>query len=141
MEFDSMKKFFSLIAIVLFSVVAVSAQTRAKGSTSDLQRSHRAGAEKRVANHNAAKFQDARAFRLRPSTIYLKNGLSTDEVLRLLGTPTSISERLEGNSHLATYIFHRSEGRIFVAEFENGVLINSRTEDQVEISRRTPRPA
>lgn len=129
MEFDRMKKFFSLIAIVLFSVVAVAAQTRVKGSFSDLLRSRRAGVEKRAANHKAARFQDARAFRLRPSTIYLKNGLSTDEVLRLMGTPTSVSERQEGNAHLATYIFHRSEGRIFVANFENGVLINSWTED------------
>lgn len=124
-----MKKFFSLIAIVLFSVVAVSAQTRVKGSFSDLQRSRRSGVEKRAANHRAAKFQDARAFRLRPSSIYLKNGLSTDEVLRLLGTPTSVSERQEGSAHLATYIFQRSEGRIFVADFENGVLVNSRTEN------------
>ena len=125
-----MKKFLSLITIVLFSVVAVSAQTRVNGSFSDLQRSRRAGgAEKRAANHKVARFQEARAFRLRPSTIYLKNGLSTDEVLSLLGTPTSVSERQEGTAHLATYIFHRSEGRIFIADFENGVLINSRTED------------
>lgn len=124
-----MKKFFSLIGIVLFSVVAVSAQTRAKSSFNDFQRSRPSRAvEKRSANHKTAKFQDARAFRLRPSTLYLKNGLSTDEVLRLLGTTTSVSERQEGGSHLATYIFQRSEGRIFVADFENGVLINSRIE-------------
>ena len=131
MEFDSMKRFFSLTAIVLFAVVVVPAQKRVNGSYSDL-RSRRAGVEKRAANHKTARFQDARAFRLRPSTIYLKNGLSTDEVLRLMGTPTSVSERQEGNAHLATYIFHRSEGRIFVADFENGVLINSRIEDQSE---------
>jgi hypothetical protein len=131
MEFDSMKKFFSLTAMVLFSVVVVSAQTRVNGSYSDL-RSRRAGVEKRAANHKAAKFQDARAFRLRPSTIYLQKGLSTDEVLRLMGTPTSVSERQEGNAHLATYIFHRSEGRIFVADFENGVLVNTRVEDRSE---------
>lgn len=133
MELENMKKFLSLIAIVLFSVVAVSAQTRVKGSFSDLQRSRRAGGvEKRAANHKAARFQEARAFRLRPSTLYLKNGLSTAEVLRLLGAPTSVSERQEGSARLATYIFRRSEGRTFIAEFENDVLINSRTEDQVK---------
>jgi hypothetical protein len=129
MEFVRMKKFFSLIAIVLFSVVAVAAQAKVKGSSNDSRRSHRAGVEKRAAHPKAARFQDARAFRLRPSTIYLKNGLSTDEVLRLLGTPTSVSERQEGNAHLATYIFQRAVGRIFVADFENGVLVNSRTEE------------
>ena len=119
-------KSFSVKAMFCIGV-AVRRRQRRKGRSRSSARA--GGVEKRAANHKAARFQDARAFRLRPSTIYLKNGLSIDEVLRLLGTPTSVSERQEGNAHLATYIFQRAVGRIFVADFENGVLINSRTED------------
>lgn len=71
---------------------------------------------------------DGRVIRFGPTTTYLKNGLRTDEVIRLLGKPSFISERQEGNRLLATYTFPRSQGRIFVAEFENGVLVNSRIE-------------
>ncbi|HEY0003226.1 MAG TPA: hypothetical protein VGB17_00350 [Pyrinomonadaceae bacterium] len=66
--------------------------------------------------------------RLRPSTTYLKNGLSMEEVLVLMGRPLSIHERREGDSRFTTYTFTRSGGRVFVAEFVNGVLVQSHTE-------------
>ena len=63
--------------------------------------------------------------RVGPSTTYLKQGLSTEEVVKLLGEPTSISE---GNSGEVTYEFPRAEGRVLLAEFVNGSLVSSRTE-------------
>jgi hypothetical protein len=70
----------------------------------------------------------ARVLRIGPSTTYLKNGLSLDEVVRLLGRPASRSEKVEGDVRLTTCVFPRSEGRVLVAEFENGLLVASRTE-------------
>jgi hypothetical protein len=71
---------------------------------------------------------DGRVLRLGPTTTYLKNGLSTEEVVKLLGKPYSVSEQLEGGRLLTTYIFPRSEGRVLIAQFENGLLIGSRME-------------
>ena len=65
--------------------------------------------------------------RVGPSTTFLKQGLSTEEVVRLLGEPTTISESGKGNGAI-TYEFPRSEGRILVAEFVKGSLVSSRTE-------------
>ncbi|MCA1557030.1 MAG: hypothetical protein LC731_00650, partial [Acidobacteria bacterium] len=71
---------------------------------------------------------DGRVLRLGPTTTYLKNGLRTDEVLRLLGKPVNVTERREGGRLLATYIFERSSGRVLIADFENGLLANSHME-------------
>lgn len=63
--------------------------------------------------------------RVGPSTTYLKQGLSTEEVVKLLGEPTAISEGTDGE---VTYEFPRSEGRVLLADFVNGSLVSSRTE-------------
>jgi len=65
--------------------------------------------------------------RVGPSTTYLKQGLSTEEVVRLLGEPTAIFGREEASDAL-TYVFARSEDRVLVAEFVKGSLVSSRTE-------------
>ena len=67
-----------------------------------------------------------------PRTTYLKEGLRTDEVVRLLGKPASISERSENDIIITTYEFHRSEGRMLIAEFVGGILVRSRSETRVE---------
>jgi hypothetical protein len=81
--------------------------------------------------------RNARVLRLGPSATYLKNGLRIDEVVRLLGKPTSISERSDGETRIKTYTFPRSEGRILVAEFENSLLIGSRTEIRQDLAQET----
>ena len=121
-----MKKFLILITTILISAMAVSAQTVTKGNG----RLSVEG-EKRVASGN--RREGARAtlvLKLGPSTTYIKNGLSLEEVLRLLGQPASVSEKLEGSLRLITYTFVRSEGRVLVAEFTDGVLVSSRSEEQ-----------
>jgi len=62
-----------------------------------------------------------------PST-YLQEGLSTSEVVRLLGEPTAISERQDEGSMIKTYEFTRGEGRVVVADFIGDKLVRSRTE-------------
>ena len=103
-----MKKLYSLIAIILFTSGSASAQTY-------LQK-------------RKATVVKASVVRVGPPTTYLKNGLSTREVLMLLGEPESTSSRREGDSSLATYIFTRGEGRVLVAEFLDDVLVSTRTE-------------
>lgn len=67
-----------------------------------------------------------------PRTTYLKEGLRTEEVVRLLGKPASICERTENNVATAIYEFQRGEGQTLIAEFVNGVLVRSRLEKSVE---------
>jgi hypothetical protein len=114
---------FSIIAIILLSATAVTAQTGAaqesRPRTGLRKISHRGG--KTLA-------ADRRVVRLGPSTTYLKNGLSTSEVLRLMGEPAMVSERAEGETKVITYVFLRSQGRALVTEFANDLLISSRTE-------------
>jgi hypothetical protein len=65
-----------------------------------------------------------------PKTTFLRNGLTAQEVVRLLGEPMRVSERRRGETRLSTYVFSRAGGRVLVAEFENDVLLNSRVEDR-----------
>lgn len=67
-----------------------------------------------------------------PRTTYLKEGLRTDEVVRVLGKPASISERSENDEVITTYEFQRGQGRILIAEFVKGILVRSRSEMRVE---------
>ncbi|HEX8772487.1 MAG TPA: hypothetical protein VF735_02710 [Pyrinomonadaceae bacterium] len=126
-----MKKFFGAIALVALSLAAAQAMVR-----EGLNEPGRSEVEKVAAKRGKdTGRRNARVLRLGPSATYLKNGLSIDEVVRLLGRPTSISERREGESRIKTYTFPRSEGRILVAEFENSLLIGSRTEVREDLAQ------
>lgn len=72
--------------------------------------------------------------RFGPRSTYLKEGLRTQQVLRLLGQPSSVSERHEGDAVVTRYEFDRSEGRIVVAEFVSDALVRSRTETKVALN-------
>lgn len=139
-----MQKFVIITLFVLISSVTVAAQTAAEqvplSETKQVGFAQRVEAVRKmdapaapILNAGAKRRQverivDGRVLRLGPTTTYLKNGLSADEVIRLLGKPASISERRDGNRLLIIYTFPRSDGRLFIAEFENGLLVNSRTE-------------
>jgi hypothetical protein len=136
-----MQKFLITTGFILLSSIAIAAQTTdrqkplSEGKRVEFSKPADAGrtitvpatvtAGKPLA---AGRIVDGRVLRLGPSTTYIKNGLSTDEVLRLLGKPVRVAERREGDRSFMTYTFRRSEGRVFVAEFENGLLVGSRTE-------------
>lgn len=64
--------------------------------------------------------------RLGPSTTFLRNGLSRQEVAKLLGEPFSTVETMDGNAVVTTSVFHRSGDRILIAQFRDDVLIASR---------------
>jgi hypothetical protein len=68
--------------------------------------------------------------RVGPRTTYLKEGLSADEVIRLLGKPLSVTERNDKDTVVTTYEFQRGEGRVLIAEFEHGLLVRSRVESR-----------
>lgn len=116
-----MKKSFSLIAILLLAAAAATARPVA-------------GEESTVKEKSAAKRSEdagrraARVLRIGPSTTYLKNGLSLNEVVMLLGKPDARTETVDGGVRRTTCIFPRSGGRVLIAEFENGLLVASRTE-------------
>jgi hypothetical protein len=133
-----MKRGFSFIAIILFSIVAASAQTKIKEGQADLRRS-REGERRSAYCNEGARSRDTRVLQLGPTTTYLKEGLSTEEVAGFLGQPTSVSERQERYSRLTTYIFSSGGECVIVVEFVNGVLVGSRTQirEYVNIS---PRP-
>jgi hypothetical protein len=67
-----------------------------------------------------------------PRTTYLKEGLSTEDVQKLLGKPSEVSEREEGGARIVSYVFQRGEGRVLVAEFVGGRLVRSRVETRGE---------
>ena len=122
-----MKKVFIIIAILAVSAVAASAQTASKGEAAH-RRQGVAGDKRILVTGKKDERRAPGVLRVGLSTTYLKNGLRTEEVLRFLGRPASISERRDGDLLLATYTFSRGEGRILVAEFKNGLLVSSRTE-------------
>jgi hypothetical protein len=83
------------------------------------------------ASVSAAGYVRRGVVHLGPRTTYLKEGLKTEEVVRLLGAPSSISDRKEAARIVSTYEFQRGEGRVLIAEFVGGVLVSSRIETRV----------
>ena len=127
-----MKKVFGLFAIILLSALAVSAQTKVKTEAGARSLEETKGT---VAVKKSARKNDPRILRVGPSSTYLKNGLSIDDVLGVLGEPLSSTERQDGQILLTTYLFQRSEDRILVAEFENGLLVSSHTGTLEEVAQ------
>jgi hypothetical protein len=117
-----MKKTISLFAIVLFSAIAVSAQTKAPDLHPNRESGQRVYAAKKSIRKN-----DPRILRVGPSMTYLKEGLSIEDVLRVLGEPLSVSAYQDADVRFATYTFERSEGRVLIVEFENESLVRSCT--------------
>ena len=122
-----MKKVSLISSIILVSAMAVSAQAGSKGELARLRRSSEKEKKASISGKKSI-MRPPGVLRVGPSKTYLKKGLSANEVVRFLGRPASVSERHEGDTRLATYIFQRGEGRVLVAEFENGVLVKSYAE-------------
>ncbi len=114
-----MNKLIGLIAIIIISAGAAFAQNVNRASSA-LERS-----EKRIEKRRP---RAAQVVVVGPSTTFLKEGLTIEEALKLLGQPVSISERQERGKQLATYTFTRSPGRVLLVEFENSLLVRSSVE-------------
>lgn len=67
-------------------------------------------------------------------TTYLKQGLTTKDVLQVLGQPAGISKRVEGGLIVTTCEFRRGGERVLVAEFVHDTLIRSRTETREHLA-------
>jgi hypothetical protein len=148
------QKFFTIAAFLLLSATAAAAQTASEPkalSSNKPEFANRAETARAINARPApvlnagtttsrerkqvVRVVDGRVLRLGPTTTYLKNGLTTEEVIRLLGKPVSISELREGLRLLTVYTFTRSDGRVFIAEFEKGLLVDSRMEPAVASSK------
>ena len=117
-----MIKILIFLAVIMGGVVTVSAQNQR-----DLKR--------QVEGRRVTKGRvTSGVVQLGPRTTYLKEGLSTEDVLRVLGRPAAVSERKENDLVVTTYEFSRSGGRVLVAEFVGGTLVRSRTETRPEVS-------
>ncbi len=66
---------------------------------------------------------------LGPRTTYIKEGLSAQAVVRLLGQPVAVVERTENGKTVTSYEFTRSQGRILTVEFVDNSLVRSRTSE------------
>jgi hypothetical protein len=136
---------FSFTLIVLLSAVAVSAQTagdlkpgseRNEAEYAAHLKDHGVSDKKKAKLKEEAGLRAPGVVRLGPSRTFLRTGLSTDDVVKFLGQPSSVSETQEGSARLTIYIFQRGEGRVIVAEFTNGALIRSRTEIRQDLTTR-----
>ncbi len=109
-----MLKTLVIVTAILIAAVHVSAQPAA---TARRQASRKSG-----------------VIRVGPSVTYLKEGFTIEEVLRLLGQPAAVSKHQSGKDLVTTYEFQRGHNRILVAEFVNGALISSRTENRDQLA-------
>jgi hypothetical protein len=140
-----MSKAVSLVIVIMCALVSVSAQDRIarRYHSEDKNVELRADkAETAGVARVAEDFVPATSYsysgddfkpgvvRVGPRTTYLKEGLTTAEVVRLLGKPISTSERTEDDVIVKTYEFQRGNGRILIAEFEQGLLVRSRIEER-----------
>ncbi len=113
-----MLKTLVVLIALLIAVVNVSAQTR-------------------PGSRRAYVSRKPVVLRVGPPTTYLKAGLTTEEVVRVLGEPIAMFDRNDKGVTVKSYEFPRGGNRILVAEFVNGALVNSRTETRqaTEIGR------
>ena len=114
-----MLKFFAIVIAIFIAIVNVSANPDRSA--------------KRAVNGKLLLKRPA-VIRVGPSTTYLKAGLTTAEVVRLLGQPIAVIERSDNNVTVVTYEFARSDHRVLVADFVNDALTTSRTESRNQLA-------
>ena len=133
-----MHKILGIVIVIMAAMVSNAAQTEPNGTRDseatsvNLRTDAVEASYVRTSYSYSAKDFKPGVVRVGPRTTYLKEGLQTDEVVRLLGRPVSISERSDNDVVIATYQFQRGDGRMLIAEFVGGVLVRSRLETPVE---------
>jgi hypothetical protein len=81
----------------------------------------------------AAGDRAAQVVHLAPPTTYLSAGLSTREVIRLLGQPIAIATHGGETPAVTTYEFARGNGHVLIAQFVSDVLVSSRIESRGQV--------
>jgi hypothetical protein len=107
-------KILGFLIVMAFAVISISAQT---------------------SSHLKQHYRKAGVVRVGPTTTFLKKGLTTEEVLRLLGEPANISERIEDGLVVTTYEFPRGAERVLVAQFVSDTLVTYRIETRAEVAQ------
>lgn len=159
-----MRKLLILVIVILAGAIQVSAQTDkdikqdsggksmvdSRGQTpqvvigtlrkypdlSDVEQDeHDVSAVRQISYEYAAGSKKIAVVRVGAPTTYLKPGLTTKDVLQVLGEPASISKRTTDGLFLTTYEFRRGGERVLVAEFLHDKLIHSRTETRDHLAR------
>jgi hypothetical protein len=82
-----------------------------------------------------ARVKGAGVVHLGPPTTYLSAGLSTREVVRLLGQPSTISDGGGETPKVTTYEFARGSSHVLIARFVGGVLVGSHVEPRGQVVR------
>jgi len=117
-----MSKVIAFLAVIICAVISVSAQHENNPATKDGVR------------YVVTVSRKPGVVQLGPRTTYLKEGLSTEEVLRVMGKPAAVSERNEKGSVVTSYEFRRGDGRVLIAEFIGNALVRSRTETHEQVA-------
>jgi hypothetical protein len=121
-----MFKLLILTVVIVTAGITAAAQTETKRNTEG----------QRVTSYDVIKRAGkGSAVSVGPRMTYVKEGLNTEEVVRVLGKPALISEREEQGQIVTSYRYERSEGRALVVEFAKGLVISSRTEPSVSTAR------
>lgn len=116
-----MSKVSAILIVILFAVICVSAQ-------SESNRKGDVEGKPVNARYVISVSSKPGVVQLGPRTTYLKEGLSMEEVLRVMGKPAAVSKRNEEGAIVTSYEFKRGDGRVLIAEFIDNTLVRSRTE-------------
>ncbi|HEY2972376.1 MAG TPA: hypothetical protein VGJ48_07680 [Pyrinomonadaceae bacterium] len=144
-----MRKVLSLVIVIMSAMVSAAAQTEQDPKRSfetkhvtakvDMRATRTTDEDESLVrqtsySYPADEFKPG-VVQVGPRTTYLKEGFSTEEVIRLLGKPTTVSERSDKDVVVAIYEFPRGEGRVLIAEFVEGVLVRSAMETRGQIAQ------
>jgi len=136
-----MRSFFVGLSILAFAAVTASAQTQAepKSATESnkQQQSETITAPAQRVSYTYQRGSSGRhaVVRVGPSSTYLKEGLSTAEVVAFLGQPARISEYNDNGQAVVVYEYPRSENHTLFAEFIGDRLVHTRTEPSSKIAQ------
>ncbi len=132
-----MRKVSAIALLTLATAITISAQTQSRknhaaGRDTALKADVVEPVEAAAFSYPADDFKPG-VVRVGPRTTYLKEGLTVEQVVRLLGKPGGVSEKVENGTAIGTYRFVRGEARVLIADFEKGILVRSLTETVSEV--------
>jgi hypothetical protein len=141
-----MKRILIFVVFIMCVGISVSAQTKAKPKTALKSKESVARTDIPVTEPASYRYVVSSSKRhvsveLGPRTTYLREGLSTEEVIQVLGKPVSVTKRTENGQVVIRYEFTRGAGRVLIAEFVNDALVSSRTEARAEVASSGLKPS
>src|SRR5262252_3871281 len=134
-----MRSFFVGLSILAFAAVTASAQTQAESrlatESNKRQQSETTTAPAQRVSYTYQRGSSGRhaVVRVGPSSTYLKEGLSTAEVVAFLGQPARISQQRENGEAVVVYEFSRSENQTLFVEFIGDRLVRTKTEPSSKV--------